>query len=116
MKKIIALALTAAITVSAFTVTAFAEEQPSADVREKVVYTDPDPFIVQMSGIWYDEAGNEYRSTIIPKKEEPAAQELPEIRSRVSWSDGTNTYVSDSSTHTVTIFDADGNVIVVKPA
>ena len=115
MKKIIALALTAAITVSAFTVTAFAEEQTPTDVREKVVYTDPDPFIIQMSGIWYDEAGNEYRSTIIPKKEAPA-QELPEITSKVSWSDGTNTYVLDSSTHTVTIFDADGHVIAVKPA
>ena len=44
------------------------------------------------------------------KKEAPA-QELPEITSKVSWSDGTNTYISDSSTHTVTIFDADGNSV-----
>ena len=58
MKKMIALTLTAAIAVSACSVTAFADEQAPAVVQNDVVYTDPDPFIVEMSASAEDENGN----------------------------------------------------------
>ena len=109
----IALMITAAITVSAFSVTAFAEEQAPAASRQETVYTDPDPGIIEMTGTWYDAAGNEYKTTIIPKKETP---ERTDPGAKVSWSDGANTFVRDDSAHTVTVYDANGNVISVMPA
>lgn len=113
MKKMIVLALTAAIAVSACSVTAFADEQAPAVVQNDVVHTDPDPFIIEMSAGAQDANGNEYRYTIIPEKESGT---LPEIDSQVTWSDGTNTFVLNGSAKTVTVYDDGGNVIAVMPA
>ena len=113
MKKMIVLALTAAVAISACSVTAFAEEQAPAVVQNDVVYTEPDPFIIEMSASAEDGNGNTYKYTIIPEKESGT---LPEIDSQVTWSDGTNTFVLNGSAKTVTVYDDGGNAIAVMPA
>ena len=81
--------------------------QPVVDIEETVA---PDPFIDEMTIIWYDEAGNEYRRTIRPEKKEE--EQAPEIHSTVTWEDGAgNKYVLDGDTNIVTVYDSDGNKI-----
>ena len=105
-KQLITLMMIAMAAVPAFGITAFASE-PVVNV---VTETDPDPFIGEMTVIWYDENGNEYRQTLRPKKEEDTV-----IQAEVSWSDEAgNRYVNNGTT--VTIYDADGNVIGTRQA
>ena len=62
--------------------------------------------------IWYDAAGNEYRQTIKAREEKPGSG----MTSKVSWTDEAgNLYVSDEASHTVTIYDCNGNLIAVRP-
>ena len=76
-------------------------------------YVDADEFIGEQTVTWYDENGTKYVSTT---KQRPA-QSMPEISSSVSWKDASgNTYVLDSATNTVTVYDTEGHVIAVKPA
>ena len=96
MKKMIAMLLASATVVSAFGVTAFADEQ--APVKETVVYTNPDPNIIQMSTTYTDGGGNTYKTTLIP---ETARKDI--LGQTVTWSDGTNTFVLDGNTGVVTV-------------
>jgi len=76
-------------------------------------YVDADEFIGEQTTTWYDANGTKYVNTI---KQRPA-QTTPEIASKVTWSDANgNTFVLDNTTNTVTVYDADGNVIAVRPA
>ena len=76
-------------------------------------YVDADEFIGEQTVTWYDANGTKYVSTT---KLRPA-QSMPEISSSVSWKDASgNTYVLDSATNMVTVYDTEGNVIAVKPA
>lgn len=110
MKKLVAMILTAAVVVSTCGVAVFANEMNPAVVQE-TTFTAPDPFVGEMSVTWYDAQGNEYTRTIRPLEETQ-----PEISASATWSDGTNTYVMDSASHTVTVYDAAGNVCGVMPA
>ena len=89
-KRFVALMIAAMAAVQLLAVTAFAG----------VTVTDPDPYIEEMSVIWYDEAGNEHRETIRPRKDEPAQPEQDPIAgSTVTWQDAAgNTYISDGTT------------------
>ena len=76
-------------------------------------YVDPEEYIGEQTVTWYDANGTKFVNTIKLRPVQPT----PDISSKVTWSDASgNTYVLDSTTNTVTVYDANGNVIAAKPA
>ena len=111
-KTIAAMVIGVMAAVSAFGATTFAEENSGKRVVDNVEYTDGDGIISSTTVIWYDAAGNEYRQTIKAREEKPVSG----MTSKVSWTDEAgNLYVSDEASHTVTIYDCNGNLIAVHP-
>ena len=122
MKKrmsLIAAALTSAFVISMASAPAMAaptEQYVTVEDGVTVVYittyTEADPAIGEQVVTWYDANGTKFVNTIKPRK-----QAEPEISMKVTWTDGSgNTYVRDDAAKTVTVYDADGNVLTVMPA
>ncbi|MBQ9643178.1 MAG: hypothetical protein IJV26_03985 [Lachnospiraceae bacterium] len=115
-KKLVAAMIAVFAMTSVLGMTAFASEVPEeTKVVEMVEYDENmDEFAAEVVIEWTD--GNTVYRRIIkpaPKKQEPA-EEI--IHTTVNWSDDAgNRYVLDNTTHTVTIYDADGNIIGVRP-
>ena len=127
MKKRLSLilaALTTAVTVSLACVPASAAgsnqvdeqyvvEEDGQTVVYIVTYVDPSEGIAGQTVTWYDGSGTKYVRTY---KERPQ-QDPFDFSSYVTWYDEAgNKYVLDQKAQTVTIYDANGNMIAVKPA
>ena len=86
-------------------------EEDGVTVVYITTYTD-DPNAPEQTVTWYDAGGTKYVNTIKPRR-----QAEPEISMKVTWTDASgNTYVRDDAANTVTVYDANGNVIAVMPA
>ena len=97
-KTIAAMVIGVMAAVSAFGATTFAEENSGKRVVDNVEYTDGDGIISS--------------TTIKAREEKPGSG----MTSKVSWTDEAgNLYVSDEASHTVTIYDCNGNLIAVRP-
>ena len=114
-------ALTVALMLSVACVPASAEQIDEQYVVEEdgktvvyiVTYVEPDDAIIQQKVTWYDANGTKYVHTYKARPQ----QELPDFTSYVTWYDGAgNKYVLDQGAQTVTVYDAEGNVIAVMPA
>jgi len=104
---------TAAVPALANTTERYVTVEDGVTVVYITTYVDEDPFVAEQVVTWYDANGTKYVNTIKPRRQE----ELPDIYSTVTWTDGSgNTYVRDERTQTVTVYDAQGNVIAVMPA
>ena len=124
MKKTVSMilaALTVALMLSVACVPASAEQIDEQYVVEEdgktvvyiVTYVEPDDAIIQQKVTWYDANGTKYVHTYKARPQ----QELPDFTSYVTWYDGAgNKYVLDQGAQTVTVYDAEGNVIAVMPA
>ena len=124
MKKhfgMIAAALTCALMLSfAGAGTASAEQIDEQYVVEEdgqtvvyiTTYVDPDDVIAGQTVTWYDGNGTRFVHTY-----QARPQQDPGFSCYVTWYDGAgNKYVRDDRAQTVTVYDADGNVIAVMPA
>ena len=85
-----------------------------------ITYTEPDDVMLQQKVTWYDANGTKYVHIykVRPEEDGKKSQSDPfDFSSKVTWHDAAgNTYVLDSKTQTVTVYDADGNVIAVTAA
>ena len=93
----------------------FVVEENGQTVVYFITYTEPDDVSAGQKVTWCDANGTKYVhiNTVRPESQsEPFA-----FSSKVTWHDAAgNTYVLDDKTQTVTVSDADGNIIAVKPA
>ena len=125
MKKrfaMIAAALTGAMMISFSAVPASASsnqideqyvtEENGQTVVYLTTYVEPNGFSNEQTVSWSDANGTKYVHVYKVRQQEPAL-----ISSSATWYDGAgNKYVLDDTTQTVTVFDAEGNVLAVKPA
>ncbi|MBQ6362546.1 MAG: hypothetical protein IKF45_06675 [Lachnospiraceae bacterium] len=116
-KKLVAAMIAVFAMTSVLGMTVCASEVPEEqNVVEMVEYDENmDEFASEMVIEWSD-GTTTFRRIIkpAPKKQEPAQQEV--ITASATWYDAAgNKYVLDGASHTVTIYDADGNVIDVRP-
>ena len=76
-----------------------------------ITYVEPDDIFVQQTVSWYDAGGTKYVHTYKARPQQDG------FSSYVTWYDASgNKYVLDQNAQTVTIYDADGNLIAVRPA
>ena len=91
----------------------FTVEEDGQTVVYFITYADPDEVISKQTITWEDANGTKY---VHIYKVKPA-QDPFDFSSKVTWQDAAgNTYVRDSKTQTVTVYDANGNVLAVMPA
>ena len=114
----IAAALIGAFAISLFACPTFAGANSEQYVTEEdgqtvvyiTTYVDPDPSFEEMKVVWHDENGTKYVNTY---KQRPQESD-PIINSTVTWyDDAGNKYVRDDNSNTVTVYDAEGNVLAV---
>lgn len=115
-------ALTAAMTLSLACVPASAAEGSRIDeqyvVEEDgqtvvygISYVEPGDAVAEQTVTWYDARGTKY---VVTYKVKPQSDPF---EMKAIWYDAAgNKYVLDQSSQTVTVYDAAGNVIEVRPA
>ena len=97
----------------------FVVEEDGQTVVYFITYTEPDDVSAGQKVTWYDANGTKYVhiNKARPEKSDKSQSDPFAFSSKVTWHDAAgNTYVLDDKTQTVTVSDADDNIIAVKPA
>ena len=90
-------------------------EEDGQTVVYFITYTEPDDVMLEQKVTWYDMNGTKYVH-IYKVKEQSDPFDPFDFSSSVTWHDEAgNTYVLDGKAQTVTVYDVNGSVIVVKP-